>query len=139
MGRYLLIFFMWVGVSLAQETRVLELELLVTADPEILFNHVNPVQFILSSSYGDLIVEATGQFYQDDPELYWQTLEPVIWTLELLDNTNILDVQITARLALCNKQQGLCYFQDVRLEQNINLKQPLNKQTLHIMLDRPVY
>ena len=135
---YLLMVFMWVGLSLAQETQVLELELLIEADPEILFNHVNPVLLSLNNSYGDFIVEATGQLYQDDPEIYWQTLEPVVWKLELPNNLDALDVKITARLALCDKQQGLCYFEDVDLQESLDITAE-TKKTLTLTLRRPDY
>lgn len=135
---YLLKALIFLGLSFAQETQTLELELLIKAPPEILFNHVNPVVFSLSSPGGEIAVEATGELYKDDPEIYWQTLNPVRWRLEL-PGLKSLDVQITARLALCDKQQGLCYFQDVYLEEKINLKQSQNKQTLTFTLDRLDY
>ncbi len=136
---YLLVAFILLEFSLAQETQTLELELLITADPEILFNHVNPMLFTLSSPYGDFEVEATGELYKDDPELYWENLHPIVWKLEFPKTLKSLETSITARLALCDKRQGLCYFEDIDLKENLSLKQSQNKQTLYFTLDRLAY
>ncbi len=130
------------GFAGAQDvsTKTLELELLVTAEPEILFNHVNPVQFILSSPYGSTDIEATGKLYADEPEIYYQTLEPVVWRLELPKNSaDELTVEVTASLALCDKPKGICYLHDVALKEIVDISQAANKQTLIVNLSRLEY
>jgi hypothetical protein len=120
--------------------KTLELTLLVQAEPEILFNHVNPVQFTLSSPYSSRMVEATGQPYADNPDIYFQVLEPVTWTLELpTTSVNKLNISIIAELALCDEPKGICYLQDVRLEETVDISQQRNKQTLTVNLSRPQY
>jgi hypothetical protein len=142
MPRYLasLLTLFWLAGAQDVSTKTLELELLVNADSDILFNYVNPVQFTLSSSYGNSTVEATGQLYADNPEIYYQTLEAVVWRLELPANSaNNLDIKITAELALCDEPKGICYLQDVVLKEIVDISQQVNKQTLTINLSRLEY
>jgi hypothetical protein len=119
--------------------KTLELELVVKAETDILFNHVHPVLFSLDSP-DSITQQATGTLFLADPELYWETLDPVLWTLELPENVgDKLEVKISAVLALCDKQQGICYFQEVALNEVLNLDQALSKQTLVLNLSRPEY
>ena len=119
--------------------KILELELMVEADADILFNHVNPIYFTLSSFYGGREQEATGEIYVDDPEIYWHSLNPVMWRLELPQSLSTLDVKVNAKLALCDKQKGLCYFQEVALREVVRVNQAINKQTLTLTLALPDY
>ncbi len=131
---------LWFAGAQEFSTRTLELELIVAAEPDILFNHINPVQFTLSSSYGSSTVEATGKLYTDNPEIYYQTLEPVVWKLELPDSSaDELAVEVTATLALCDKPKGICYLQDVSLNEVVDISRDTNKQTLTVHLSRLEY
>jgi hypothetical protein len=142
---YLLLSFithLWlIGVQdLNAAHKTLELELHIEADPAILFNHFNPVYFTLSSPYGSHQQEASGEFFADDPEIYYQSLNPVLWRLELPKNSaDNLKVEIKAKLALCDKQKGFCYFQDIVLEEMIDISQVTSKQSLTMTLTRPEY
>jgi hypothetical protein len=130
----------WLAGAQDVSTKTLELELLVEAEPEILFNHVNLVQFTLTSPYGSTAVEAIGEFYAEEPEIYYQTLEPVVWRLELPENsTNELAVEVTATLALCDKPKGICYLHDVVLKEVVDISQETNKETLTVHLSRLEY
>jgi hypothetical protein len=128
-----------VGFAGAQETsaKTLELHLLVNADAALLFNHVYPLQFTLSSEYGSTAIEATGQVYAQNPDIYYQTLEPLIWRLELPGNSpNDLKISVTAELALCDQPKGICYLHNVALEKTVDISQASNQQTLNLMLTR---
>lgn len=130
----------WFAEAQDVSAKTLELELLVNAEPEILFNHVNPVQFILTSPYGSSEIEVTGELYTDEPEIYYQTLEPVVWRLELPNNSdNELAVEITATLALCDKPKGICYLHDVALKEVVDISQETHKQTFTVNLSRLEY
>jgi hypothetical protein len=142
MLRYLasLLTLFWLAGAQDVSTKTLELELLVNADSDILFNYVNPVQFTLSSSYGNSTVEATGQLYADNPEIYYQTLEPVVWRLELPKNsTDELAVEVTAELALCDEPKGICYLQDIALQETVKVPPFDHKETLTLTLLRPSF
>ncbi len=131
---------LWFTGAQNVSTKTLELHLIVTADHEILFNHVNPVQFTLSSQYASSTVEATGQLHTDNPEIYFQTLEPVVWRLELPANSaNDLDIDIMAELALCDEAKGICYLQNVEVNEVVDISQATNKQTLPVHLTRLEY
>lgn len=123
------------GLSLAQKTQILELTLLIQAEEGILFNHISPVIFTLRTTDSLIEQEAKGIEFIDNPEVYWETLNPVVWHLELPHDAK--EIEITANLALCDKQQGFCYIQPISIKKVLDKKE--TKETIALTLHRPEY
>lgn len=84
----------------------LELSLSITADTELLFNHVNPLIFTLTSPWGEFTSLATGELFSEDPKVYWQSLNPVVWNLPLSsiqafvakNSLRLLDIKLVPKI-----------------------------------------
>jgi hypothetical protein len=123
------------SLAQAQSESMIELTLLIEAEEGILFNHVNPVVFSLYTHDAKLEQEAIGIEFAGEPEVYWETLNPVVWTLELPNKR--LEIEITANLALCDKQHGICYIEPVSIKKVLNKK--VEKEIVTLRLQRPQY
>ena len=101
------------GVVYAQAGEQAVVELNVETAPDLVINRKNPPVVELHQPFADmpLKAEVTGESWTDEPEVYFERLEPITWQLQVPAETKPGSYQVTieANFALCDTTLGVCF------------------------------
>lgn len=102
-----------VGTSYAQPGDTATFILEFTAPETLLFNRLGPPRLSLSGPFGEFPQEVVlaGTPWLEEPDIYFQKVDPVVLELEIPAATpaGIYQLAITGTIALCDKAAGICY------------------------------
>lgn len=95
----------------AGEQAVIELN--VETAPDLLVNRKNPPDIKLRQPFTETLLTAkvSGEAWAEQPEIYFERLEPITWHLQVPEDTEAGSYPLTieANFALCDHTSGVCF------------------------------
>ncbi len=124
-----------------EAAKTAKVSLTIEVESVLLVNHVNPVLVTLHSAFGDISQELKGLPWKQKPELYWDRLEPITWQLTIPSETKpgIYPFIISAELALCNYDIGICYLEPIELKGDFDVSKHQENESLRLQLKSPKF